>query len=75
MHPPNAIQKKKHKKHACLQTVAETLVKFQKDWSKTVGGLRGQGTYYLCARVEVKLQQSKLKLQKHMYVIISLTSK
>ena len=33
------------KTHAHLQTILKTPVKFQKDRTKTVGGLRGQSTY------------------------------
>ena len=33
------------KPHANLQTIAKALVKFQKDWPKTVGGV--EGTRYL----------------------------
>ena len=53
------------KPHAYLQTIFKALVKFQKDWPKTVGGV--EGTRYLlpihfCSIRAQKM--SKLKMQK-----------
>ena len=53
------------KTHAYLQTILKALVKFQKDWPKTVGGV--EGTRYLlpihfCSIRAQKM--SKLKMRK-----------
>ena len=53
------------KTHAYLQTILKALVKFQKDWPKTVGGV--EGTRYLLpihfCSIRVK-KMSKLKMRK-----------
>ena len=53
------------KPHAYLQTILKALIKFQKDWPKTVGGV--EGTRYLlpihfCSISAQKM--SKLKMRK-----------
>ena len=46
------------KQYAYLQTILKVPVKFQKDWPKTVGELRAEGTYILYISVVLGFEKS-----------------
>ena len=53
------------KTHAYLQTILKARVKFQKDWPKTVGGVKGTRYLLPIHFCNISTQKmSKLKMQK-----------